>query len=400
MIKYIVLAFNALCIVFISLLNGDINVEINAPKEITAGNDFTVEVLIIKGKLETFARFQQELPPGFSATPINVANGDFTFEEQKIKIIWLQLTTKDTIVLTYNIHVDETASGIFKLCGKFSYIHENDRKTIDAECEEIIVMPGSLSDDATNNINNTDINNTSENISCHRKRVVSVVSDKEIIVELLVNKKDFSNNEFAKIQENIPIGYSAKGIETQGSIFAFKDQKVKFLWMTLPQEDEFIISYKIISDNVIDMNNIALNGTFSYIEKGNTKSINILEKEFESNVLVDNNDGVDNNDVVEITNPQTGVSYSVQICALKKYRNPTFFNKNKYNLKDQIKTEAHEGWNKYTIGAFNLYKEARDYRVNVWETTIIDDAFVSAYNNGTRITVQEALMIANQKWYQ
>ncbi len=394
MIKYIILAFNTLCIVFISLLNGDISVKVNAPKEITAGNDFTVEVLIIKGELETFARFQQELPIGFSATPINVANGDFSFEEQKIKIIWLQLTTKDTIVLTYNIHVKETVSGIFNLCGKFSYIYEDNIKTIEADCEKIIVMPGSLSDDVTDNINNTDVSNTSENISCGRKRTVSVISDKEINVELLINKKDFNNNEFAKIQENIPIGYSAQGIETQGSIFVFKDQKVKFLWMTLPQEDEFIVSYKIISDNVIDLNNIALNGTFSFIENGNTKSINIIEEDFESDIIADNND------VVNITNPQTGVSYSVQICALRMYRNPTFFNKNKYNLKDQIKAEAHEGWNKYTIGAFNLYKEARDYRVNVWETTIVDDAFVSAYNNGTRITVQEALMIANQKWYQ
>lgn len=104
--------------------------------------------------------------------------------------------------------------------------------------------------------------------------------------------------------------------------------------------------------------------------------------------------------ITDIPSPETSISYKVQIAAGKKEVNQEYFKKN-HNISETVNIEYHDSWYKYTLGRYDVYKSARDLRNRIWaDDNKINDAFVTAYNAGERISVQEALMISKQKWYK
>lgn len=104
--------------------------------------------------------------------------------------------------------------------------------------------------------------------------------------------------------------------------------------------------------------------------------------------------------VTTAPSPEIGVNYKVQIMAAHRVVNKTYFQK-VHRYSEGFNIENHEGWVKYTTGLFGEYKEARDERERLKsDYSSLPGPFVTAYNNGERITVQEALLITKQQWYK
>jgi hypothetical protein len=440
-----------------SVFQSGVTLNIEAPAEVTAGNEIEVNVTIHKGDLESFSRLQQSFPAGLTASSYLSSNADFSSETKRVRMIWLRMPQQNDITVAYKIKIDERLKGSFNIKGLFSYIDNNERKSVSVESSPINILPSP-------NINPSlvvDINDfeqkvipyispatASSQIACIRQRPVPDGSG-NYIVNLLVNKA--SKNKFAKIEETIPTGYKAVSLDPKEAIFTYKNTMAKFLWMNLPSNPYFIVSYKLIPKNA-KATEPQPEGKFSYLEEEKTFSIDVMQTDQELASLSSDDitklisslssapllaqNGLNQN-VAEtkpekyipaftITKPQSklkknrqerimarelkknlpyllepdsGVYFRVQVAAGHK---PIAIEKyfEKYSLDKEVRKEYHEGWFKYSIGSFPLYKEARDYRVHIWNTTILSDAFVSAYNNGKRITVQEALMIANQSWYK
>lgn len=104
--------------------------------------------------------------------------------------------------------------------------------------------------------------------------------------------------------------------------------------------------------------------------------------------------------ITKVPDAETGITYKVQIMAAHRVVNKTYL-KEKFNFEEQYNIENHEGWVKYTTGKFSEYKQARDAREELTQNhRNLPGPFVTAYNQGERITVQEALLISSQQWYK
>ena len=117
-----------------------------------------------------------------------------------------------------------------------------------------------------------------KNVDCIRQKPF-LNDNNEVIVNIMVNKGDLKD--FGKIQEQIPVGYTAESIKSKNSIFTYKNHIIKFLWMNMPQEAQFVVSYKLVPEGEIPDEEFKIVGTFSYAESDRTKTINIAERNVE-----------------------------------------------------------------------------------------------------------------------
>ncbi len=114
-----------------------------------------------------------------------------------------------------------------------------------------------------------------------------------------------------------------------------------------------------------------------------------------------NNTTTNTNTVIENTTKQEGnVNYMVQIGAFTNGNVTASVLKRQFHISENIKSELQGGFSKFMVGSHSEYKGARDQRERIRDNNGIKGAFVVAYNQSKRITVQEALMISNQKWYK
>ncbi len=438
-----------------SFFDGEVGLHVNAPQVVTAGDEFQVQVTLNKGKLESFSRLLQELPSGLKATSVNSANADFTFKDNKVRLIWLKMPESDSVTITYTIKVDKRLKGNFDISGKFSYIDNNERMSAEATPVNITINPNpdidpklivDIKDFKEQVIPDLTPTGQADVAVIRQKPTPTGDADNSYIVNLLFYKENAQK--FAKIEESVPAGYTAIKIDSKEGLFVFKNNLAKFLWMSLPASKYFMVSYRLVPNAGVTAPPV-LKGQYSYVADEKNVVKDIIEKDvqlaslsdadiqgmvkeiFASPVLIpadvlmaQKKDSLAQQQISDITKPEKpikkpktkinnytdptlaytlepeqGVYFRVQVAAGHKPVNIKRYFK-RFKIADEVRAEQHEGWHKYSIGSFAEYRQARDYRVHIWNTTTIADAFVAAYNTGQRITVQEALMITNQNWYK
>ena len=400
----------------------DVTVSMTVPDRMVAGTEITVEIQVNKADRQGFARFQQELPAGINARAGRSSNADFSFEDQKVNLIWLKLPETESLRFNYTIHAHPTLKGSFTLEGRFSYIEEDDRNEVVLSPRIISITPSpDINPDLVVDIKDfkfeeeiTTLPERSFELACYRQVPYWSDSENAWLVNLLLSRGTVEK--LARIEEIIPEGLNAENVTRGNSIFSFKSGIAKFLWMQLPEDPLIVVTYKLIPEGGQTMEGQKIEGTFTYMEGEISRSIPVVERgihlaDASMNDLVTIMASADEPEEKPVEQPpqpvqrtepttvQAGVIFKIQILAARRPVQPdTYFKP--YGIQDEIASEFHEGWYKYTTGSFSTYREAREYLSRLLRTVGLNEAFVCAYSDGKRIPVKTALQLTNQQWFK
>ena len=424
MFKILAFSFNLIALLFFNFLLEDVTVEQNLPDRVEIGNEFLVTVTIDKSTIEGYAKFQVVLPEGVTATGVETGVAKFNFESKKAKFVWMTLPEDRVFEISYKITVTDPNLKEVPVGGTFSYLDENQRMTVD--------LPARIVKMGKEEIIIEEIPEAEVTVA----RTIKSVSEHLYLITLDIHYSNVSG--FAKIQDIVPSGSDVKPDAASDAVFSILDTKVKYVWMNFPEENHDIqVSYFVDLTNAESKKISEIAGEFAFIHDGESRKIQITNPtaidfvEIDKPVLADTETpeetipmeeviaSVETADLIEkeipvqkevleekpvnipvtsTPSPQNGVVYKVQVMAAHKSVNvSTYFNK-VYKFPNLVEMDAHQGWMKYLTGGHDKYVNARDMRNNYKQNYKFNGPFVVAYNNGERITVQEALMITNQKW--
>ena len=478
MLKFAILLFNTLAVLMYQFLFSDgITVTQVVPTAGKTGKEFTIEITVNKGTSGGFAKLQETLPAGFTAIEDKNNGASFFFPTRVVTFIWMTLPNDKEFKISYKVKVAEGVSGDQSIDGKFAYVVDNVKQETKIEAATIAISAGDggtevastttepkttetattdkttetgtevstetsttepkITETATTKSSTGAAGSEASTVTCARK-VPGTVSG-EFTVELTINKGNLTG--FAKLMEVLPTGFTASADESAGASFSYADQKVRFIWVSLPTQPEIKISYKVKIDPTV-VEDQSIDGKFSYIENdetrfkevptskvsigsgGATQTVaktteptntqtstqakttetpnyvtngNTSTKEPKGKKTKTSSSSAQSFSATNIPSANVKLHYKVQVMALHKYKRSTDFIASLYKINETVNLENGEGFRKYTVGTHDEYKAARDAR-ETFKSKGVVAPFVTAYNRGRRITVQEALMVSSQKW--
>ena len=445
-----------LCLIAIPIYGkqNPVKINLNAPAQVVAGSSIEVTLIINKGDLKDYSRFSQDLPAGFTAENIESPNADFTFTDQRIRIIWLKLPSDKEITVKYLINVHERLSGVLDLAGTFAYVDRGERAFIELkDPTQVEILPNpdidpSLVVDISEfnsiktpvNIVYPDEEPKVENFAVVVRQKPFIENSGNVYVTLLVTNPESSD--FLKLEESIPGGYAFEAVSANGAVVSQSSGLARFVWMNAPSATTFTVSYRLVPIIGRSQDPLKIDGNLTYGENGSSKTETVREmdvaidamsasqqqafiktgvvpqglkvspkekappvrvsevKEKEKAVAQVSKKNTGRNygltlPVIETLEASKGVQYRVQIAAVRHpYFDRVVFAQ--YDLFRDVKVERIDGWSKYTVGSMTELESAVQLKNRIISETPEDSAFVVAYIDGKRVPLLMAYNYQNQ----
>lgn len=430
MMKYIThcLAVSMFFLAF-SLSGQNVEISIDHPDRVNAGEDFTVTVTIKKGSLTDYSRFSQDIPLGLSATNVSSPNADFSFDEQRVRIIWLKMPDASEISVSYVVSVDSRLKGSFSLGGVFAYVVDDERKFLNFDQKRAITIVPNRSIDQALIVDIRDFRGGAAVVPAvvsEGNGFAMAVRQKPLLlntggylVHLLIDNP--SGSKYAKVEETIPSGYLFEEVNSNEGIVSHAASTVKFIWMKLPKQSEFEVIYRLVPKQNEPQGNMLIEGLLTYTAGNENRVAEIVEMDVslenlthaqkrdllatgavpvgtktappvkrETRAPSTSSDVGSASDRVivntRVLDRGTGVYFRVQLSANRNAFDATIFYR-QAGVDREVLVEQHKGLYKYTAGPFQSYDQALSYKLKVESLPEVEGAFVVGYQNGNRVTV-------------
>ncbi len=329
-------------VIFTGSLFAQVSVTTKLPATAAPGGSFTMELNVAKGDVSGFAKLQQILPPGFSAEAGETANATFSFKDQKVKFLWMALPNNDFSV-SYKVTVDQSLSGNQIIDGTFAYIKDN-------ETEKFIIPKDIITIGA---------DGAEEAQQAAMDQILADQQAKEAAAEEA--RKAAAPEEESSTAEEVEEVVAEVAEEVAEEVEEVAEAVEEVAEEVVEEAEEVVEEVEEVVEEVAEEEPVAEAPSY--------------------------------NDAMMKSKP--GLVFRVQVAAGPNQVDPSTF-QSKYGLSEAVVIEEHEGMFKYVVGEFGSYRPAKTFSNELRDNNGVEGPFVTAYNDGVRIHVREALDIAGQ----
>jgi hypothetical protein len=342
-------------------------------------NEYLVRLKVNNNRIVGFGKILEILPDNCSTNRDNDGGAVITQDANSIKFVWFEVPNASSFEVSYRVLcISDGTVPIIR--GQLSYTENGNPFTVDVTQTQ---TPADLVPAQNNQIaQNTPVSevatvNTSETSSetVNENKAVENTAQVPEVSAVAASEAPQNNAEAAVKSEQTPETNNKNNVNSvaENKLTESKSE----LQVTPKSQENSAVSDPVKSDKSSKM-----------------------QSQNEESMVVAKVNGSTVSAVTAVPSAEKGITYKVQILAAHRIVDKSYLKK-KFSFEEEYNIEHHNGWVKYTTGNFTQYKDARDARVKITnDSSKLPGPFVTAYNDGERITVQEAILISKQLWYK
>ena len=120
-----------------------ITINANFPSNMNSASTVDADVKINKGAVGNFAKYQLDVPVGYVISIVDAKGGNFTFENQRAKIVWVSVPSEPEFTIKLKVQANSDATNPGTFLQKFYYLENNEKKEVEAAPAIINIGGGS-----------------------------------------------------------------------------------------------------------------------------------------------------------------------------------------------------------------------------------------------------------------